>query len=435
MHLPPEGMFIIQAVTLIGLPFFIWKFKMVNKFIPLVVIQITMGIILGPSILGKFFPAAFDTIFAAKTLPALNGLAWLALILFGFLTGLHLDTEGMAKKGMRFIGTSISSLLIPAAMGALAAFFLNSPIFIGEKATPTSFILGISIAVAVTALPVLGSILLEVGLMNKDLGKRVLGYATLTDGLLWIFVSILIAITNASGDGGGGLSKILTTILLSIVFAVAMYKVVKPALEWMTRKNILSEKINHAQLVLIFCLILLSALATELIGIHYLLGALALGAMMPRKIAHTLNHEMDKFVGVALLPFFFMLTGLKTSFDVENKNVWIFFAVMMVVTTLGKVIGTAVPERLSGATWHQAIQAGMLMRTKGLMDVVVLNIMFAGGIISSITFSAMLLTAIFTTALTKPSLILVDYLFRHKEETEDSISSVELDNLSVVNAE
>lgn len=414
MHLHPEALFIIQAFILIGVPFFLWQFKIVKKYTPLVVVQIVLGIFLGPSILGIFYPDAFHFLFPKESLPILSGLAWLALILFGFLTGLHLDLNQIRGKGKSFSIISLSTILVPAVLGMAAAQLLYHPELVGDNANTITYLLGMGIAVGVTALPVLGAILLELNIIHTDLGKKVLSYATVNDVLLWVLVSLLIALASTSENGGNGMVKVITTIVLTFVFVIVMYARVRPFLARLAQKKILTDHPDNKQLVIIFSMIFASALATELIGIHYLLGAFIFGAMFPKEITHGIHANLEKFTSVTLLPFFFMLTGLKTAFDVTSPRVWVVFGIMTVIASVGKIVGTAVPEKIFGGTWYEALRGGVLMQTKGLMEVVVLNIMLSGGIISPIAFSAMLFMAVVTTAMTKPSLIIVDKIFSHE---------------------
>jgi Kef-type K+ transport system membrane component KefB len=422
MHLHPEALFIIQSLILICVPYALWQFGIIKKFIPLVVVQILIGIALGPSVLGQLNPDAYHALFPKESLPILNGLAWMALILFGFSTGLHFDIKEIASRGLSFLGISISTVAVPAVIGGAVAAVMYNPAFAGPKANQTTFVLGMAIAIGVTALPVLGAILSEMGLMKKEVGKKTLGYATMNDLLLWLLVSILIALANSGAEGGdhgsdGGMIKVLTTIGLTVLYLGVMFFSVRPLMEWLAdKKKFLTAHPDFKQLVFLMFAVLLSSLATELIGIHYLLGAFIFGAMLPKSITEGIHHSLETFLGVILLPFFFMLTGLKTLFKFDDMLIWQLFIVASVVASVGKILGTTIPELMIGTKLKQALQAGALMQTKGLMEVVVLNIMLTGGIISATTFSAMILMAVVTTALTKPSLMLVSALVKGKDE-------------------
>jgi len=399
-----ESLFIVQSVILIGLPVIIWKIRSVQWCIPLVVIQILLGIIMGPSILGVLMPTAEESLFPVESLQHIKGLAWTALLFFGLLTGLHFDTDEIRGKGRSFIAISMSSIVLPSVMGVMAAAMLLSmyPSLAGEHATNATFLLAIGLAAGVTALPVLGAILYELKLINKPIGKLALGMATVNDGMLWIGVCILLAM---AGNSGGGSMDAVRTITLTLIYGATMWFGISKALEWAIQRKYLCEKCTNNQLVMLCCGMFLSALCTELIGVHYLLGAFVFGAVVAKtskKIAHAIQHRLEPFVMVVLIPYFFMLTGLRTKFEVGSQEVWVVFTVMTAVSALGKFVGTAVPARLSGCSLKKSAVLGSFMQCKGLMEVVVLTMMLQAKIISASAFSGMILMAVATTAATIP---------------------------------
>jgi Kef-type K+ transport system membrane component KefB len=405
MTLHSEALFIVQAIILVGLPFIIWRIPQIRKYIPLVVIQILVGVFLGPSILGMALPSVYQYVFPASSLTLITGLGWAALLFFGLLTGLHLDFDVIRGQGIAFITISLASIFIPLTLGIAGAWWaMNySHVFIGENATPLTFMLSIGIATGVTALPVLGAILLELGIIDKPLGKMALGFATVNDGLLWILVSILLSLSSSQG----GASNVIRTIILTIAYFSFMVLIIRPALNWVLTKRIKNSHISNNQLVGIVCLMLFSALATELTGIHYLLGAFVFGAVFPKKFAHTLYQKTEPLIIVFLLPFFFMSTGLKTMFNVTAIEVWILFVVIGSLSMIGKLFGTGLTAKYFGYSWKSSTLLGGFMQCKGLMEVVVLTMMLQAKIISPITFSGMILMAVATTAATVPLVLLI----------------------------
>ena len=357
-HLHPEALFILQSVILVGLPFVIWRIPQIRKFIPLVVIQILVGILLGPSILGQLSYPTYESLFPPASLSIISWLSWTALLFFGLLTGLHLDFAEIKGKGKSFVVISLGSIIIPSLLGMAASWWaLNLfPGFLGENATTLTFLLSMGIATGVTALPVLGAILLELQIIDKPLGKIALGYATVNDGLLWILVSVLLSLTASSHSGGSWI--VIRTIVLTIIYFTLMVTVMRPLLDKLLRWRIKTSIISNGQTVIIVCFMLTSAFVTELIGIHYLLGAFVFGAIFPKRIAHELYHKIEPLVIVFLLPFFFMSTGLKTLFNVASPEVWILFVLMTIVSSFGKFFCTTIPAKFFGYSWRTSSLLG-----------------------------------------------------------------------------
>ncbi|TAN57676.1 cation:proton antiporter [Patescibacteria group bacterium] len=416
------SLFLLQAPLLIGLPFAIWRFKFVQRFIPLVVIQIMLGVVLGPSILGRVFPEMFNTLFPQASLMPINGLSWIAIILFGFLTGLHFDYRDIKGRGASFAITSLSSILVPFGLALLAAWQIwnsYSNVFAGNNAIAFTFIIAMGIAVGVTALPVLSAILIEMHLIQRPLGKAALGFATVNDGVLWILVSILLSL--ASSGANINAATVAKTIGLTLLFLSIMALAVRLFIMRCLNAKIISSQIHNQDLVAVLCLLFISAFITELIGVHFLLGAFTAGAIIPKEMSHGIQHKLEHSVSIILLPFFFMSTGLQTKFDFGASEIWILFALMTAVSIVGKVAGTAIPEKLSGSSWVRSLELGALMQCKGLMEVVVLQMMLAAQIITPQCFSAMLFMAITTTAFTKPAVLIVRrYFGTHKHRIEDA---------------
>jgi Kef-type K+ transport system membrane component KefB len=248
-------------------------------------------------------------------------------------------------------------------------------------------------------------------MFDSNLGRRVLGYAVVNDVSLWIILAIITSYSSALGNSNHILAHAGLTIGLTALFFYVMIVGVRTALNWLAHRGFLTKEASGAQLGFIVAGILLSGLITELIGIHYLFGTFVFGAMIPKDISHSLYKAFEKFTMIVLMPFFFILTGLKTTLSFSNNSIWIFFAAATLVAILGKILGTAIPERIFyKSSIPSALKSGVLMQTKGLMEVVVLNILLSAHLINSAVFSALVLMAVTTTLLTKPSLHLIDAL-------------------------
>lgn len=417
MYNHAETLLFIQAAVLIGIPYALWQIKIVRKFMPLVVIQVFLGIVLGPSIFGYFAPELHSKLFTPSSMQLLTGIGWLGVCMLGFLTGLHFDVSRVAKGGYKFFISSLSTMIVPMALGALLAFCIYTYRLVPIEANPAVFIFGMSIAFGVTALPVLSAILIETRLIDTKIGQRVLGYATLNDIMLWVFVAILAAVTvsGAVGSTASVTSAALNIILRTLGFLVIMYMVVRPLMEYGYRKGWIASDTAPAHLAILLSLAFACAVITQMIGVHYLLGAFIFGVMLPTPVKRRLHGVLDTFTMLVLMPFYFMLTGLQTSFSLNDSTVWLLFGMVTCVAIVGKMVGTALPEYyVNRLGLRESLRAGALMQTKGLMEVIVLNIMLEAHIITPIVFSAMLLMAVTTTLLTKPFMLLISKVFPNK---------------------
>lgn len=407
MQFSNEALFFIQAIILIGVPYGLWSLKIVRNIFPVVVLQVLIGILLGPSIFGKLNPHIYHFIFPQQSLAFINGISWIAVTFLGFLTGLHFDMSELKKKGRGFVATSISSLLVPFAfaIGVMFLFPQLYPMLAGKNATPFVLYLAIGIIASVTALPVLAAIIIEMKLLKQTIGKIVLSYATVNDGFLWILVSILFALVS---KGTATSSFMILRFVLIVSFFLFMIFVVRPFLKTLVVRNIWTKNPTNIELVTMSVLTLTSALIGELLGIHYFLTAFLFGAIIPKEIALSIYNKKEPMIFAVLLPFFFMSTGLKTVFDFTSSQIWIIFGTITTVSLIGKFIGVVVPSILvDKAKLTQALVLGVFMQCKGLMEIVVLTLIFSAGVINAVAFSGMILMALVATAVTKPLALLI----------------------------
>jgi Kef-type K+ transport system membrane component KefB len=409
MSASPALVFLGQAALLIAVPYAVWRCTPIRFVVPLLVVQIIIGIALGPSLLGRTVPALAAVLLDPMATAALSGLAWLAVIMFAFLTGLHFDAaETRGRKGA-FLGVALTSILLPAVMGTVAGGLLlrRSPELAGPSATPVEFALGVGVALAVTALPVLGAILREMQLLQTRLGRDALGYAACNDLVLWIMLAGLLAMADARDVPGAGWRQVLLPLVLGAGYLTAMFVAVRPLAARALKRLAETGESRHGDLVGVTALALTSAWITESIGLHYVLGAFIAGAVLPPACARPLIRQIEPYTVVLLLPFFFMLTGLRIDLQLAGAGLALPFWISTAVAIVGKLAGTAVAARLAGESWRFSLQLGALMQCKGLMDVVVVSILYDAGILGGVAFSALVLMAVATTAVTKPMIMLL----------------------------
>ncbi|MBP2313496.1 cation:proton antiporter [Azospirillum soli] len=408
-ELTPALLFLIQAIVLIAGPFLLWRLTGLKHVAPMVVIQILFGIALGPSLLGHVAPEIWGALFAKASLAPLSGLALLAVVFFAFLTGLHLDLTEFRGRGRAFVGVSLSSMIVPTLMGGALGWWIAGafPEMAGPKADPLLFAAGFGICVGVTALPVLGAILREMGLIEQRVGRLALGYAAVNDALLWILITAVLAWAAGGSGGFGGVAQVA---ILGFVYLGATELFARPVLTRLMDRIAPDGKVGDMAVVVTCAALLGSAAVTELIGLHYILGAFVAGTVMPRRLAAAILDRLEHFATLILLPFFFTLTGLKVDLDLAASAQWWVFALATVTTLAGKILGTALPARWTGESPADAWRLGTLMSCKGLMEVIVLTILLEAGLLSVACFSAMVLMAVVATALTQPMTLLAERL-------------------------
>ena len=407
--LSPALLFLMQSLLLVAGPFLLWRLGGGRHIAPMVVIQILFGVALGPSLLGRMVPDLWGVLFAPAALAPLSGLALMAVVFFAFLTGLHLDPADFRGRGGAFATVALSSMIVPTLLGGALGWWLAGafPEMTGRHATPGLFAAGFGICVGVTALPVLGAILREMDLLGDRVGRLALGYAAVNDALLWLLITAVLAWASTDGpadgpaDGGGGWAVAWVGIL-GFAYVGVTVLIVRPLLDRLLERVAPDGRMGDTAVVVTCAALLSSAAVTELIGLHYILGAFVAGAAMPRRYAAAILDRLEHFSTLILLPFFFTLTGLKVTLTLDDPAQWTVFALATLATLLGKMAGTTLPARLTGESWQDALRLGTLMPCKGLMEVIVLTVLLEAGVLSGACFSAMVLMAVAVTALTQP---------------------------------
>ncbi len=369
---------------------------------PQVVGEMVAGILLGPSLLGWAAPEVSAFIFPPESLGHLNMLSQVGLVLFMFLVGLEFDPKLMVGRGHAAVVTSHVSIVAPFFLGSALALYLY-PQLSDASVAFDGFALFMGAAMSVTAFPVLARILQERNLTRTKVGALTIACAAVDDVTAWAILAIVIAIVRAHALH----TPLWITLIGSAAYVVLMLFVARPALRLFEERFRNSGRVTHDMLAGILLLMLASAWVTEWLGIHALFGAFCFGAVMPkeRSFMHTLGGKIEHVTVVFLLPIFFANAGLRTSIGlVSGLEMWSYFGLVMLVAVAGKFGGSTIAARMTGLPWREASALGILMNTRGLMELVILTIGLDLGVISPALFAMMIMMALLTTFMTTPIL-------------------------------
>ncbi|MBL8748575.1 MAG: cation:proton antiporter [Planctomycetes bacterium] len=375
---------------------------------PPVVGEMLAGILLGPSLLGRAMPDAFAFLMPPNVAPLLGIVAEIGVVLFLFLVGLELDTTLLRKRTHASIAVSHASITAPFLLGSALALLLY-PTTATADVPFTPFALFVAVAMSVTAFPVLARILGDTGLSATPLGAMSLACAAVDDVSAWCLLALVVGIARATT------ADALTTIALATTFTLVMLLVVRPLVVRMVARQTAAASGSATAMAAVVTGLLLSALATEAIGIHALFGAFLFGAIIPHDshLARAATTRLHDLVVVLFLPMFFAFTGLRTEFGlVHGLQNWSLCLLVIAVATIGKFGGSYVAARCTGIANREAIALGALMNTRGLMELVVLNVGLDLRIISPTLFAMMVTMAVVTTFLTTPVLHLLGLVGR-----------------------
>lgn len=394
-HLVLQIAVILVAARIVGL-----LFQKIHQ--PQVMGEMVAGILLGPSLLGWLAPAASAALFPPASLGYLNALSQVGLVVFMFVVGLALNPSELHGYGHAAVLTSHVSIAAPFCLGGLTALYLY-PRLSDDGVAFTHFALFMGAAMSITAFPVLARILSERGLLRSRMGTLAIACAAVDDVTGWCILAYIVLLVRATHTA----RPAWVTIAGSLTYVLIMLFVVRrilPAFEREFRKR---ERLSDNLIAGIVVLVLASALATEWLGIHVLFGAFLMGAIMPKAPEFTryLLHKFESVTVVLLLPLFFAFTGLRTRIGVGGgRAIWFYSGIVIVVAITGKLGGSMFAARLAGMPWREAASLGILMNTRGLMELVILNIGLDIGVISPAMFSIMVLMALVTTFMTTPLL-------------------------------
>ena len=370
---------------------------------PPVMGEMVAGIVLGPSVLGIIYAPAVSFLFPSSSMETLRQLSQLGVVLFMFVVGMELNVRQLREKGSAAVMISHASIVVPFLLGTGLSLLLYT-----ELAPPgtsfNAFALFIGVAMSITAFPVLARILEDRQLTRTQLGSIALTCAAVDDVTAWCILALVIALVKATGIVVSAI-----TIVLTVIFIGVMIFLVRPQLRRVVKEP--DSQLHRRRLIpLILAFLMACALITETIGIHALFGAFVAGVVMPPSAEFRvfLKDKLEAFSSYALLPLFFAFTGLRTQVGLLNGwHDWLLCAVIILVAIAGKLGGSMLMSRWTGMSWTQSFSIGVLMNTRGLVELVVLNIGYDLGILSGRIFAMMVLMALVTTFMTGPLLSLV----------------------------
>lgn len=378
-------LFLAAMLLIYAVPFLMWRLLRLDAVAPLVVVQIVCGILLGPTILGKVLPHFHATVFSSAVVAPLNGIAWWGVMVFVFLAGVELDMNEAWVRRRETVVTAGLALVLPLLMGSVAAYclLLWSPNWSGPAGNHVQTILALGMACAVTALPILVLLLEKLHILRTEFGQRVLRYASLDDVVIWSVLALILLDFDRLGR----------QCLFLLIFAVACFAVRRS----MPR---ISEK---ERWFICFIWLALAGLGADWAGLHFMVGAFLAGLVID--VRWLSLHQLDSYrtvVLTVLMPVFFLSTGLRTTWDMGGVMVFAAALVLLAASIAGKLAGVALAGRVLGWPKGEAYVIGWLLQTKALIMIVFANILLDKGIISSDSFTALLLMAVMSTVLTVP---------------------------------
>ena len=387
---------------------------------PQVMGEVLGGIILGPSFLGWVAPGLSAALFPPASLPYLKVLSEYGIVLFMFLIGLELDPKLLRGRGHTAIFISHASIILPFALGVLLASRLYAQ-HAPAGVEFLSFALFMGASMSITAFPVLARILVERDLQKTRVGAVTIVCAAVDDVTAWCLLAFVVALVGTQNLAEAG-----RTLGLAAVYLAVMLLGVRRLLGRLSATVERAGRLSQNNVAIVLALVLASSLATDLIGIHAIFGGFMMGAVMPKEKLFTreLVEKLEDFAVVFLLPIYFAFTGLRTRIGlVDTPALWVECGLVIAVATLGKFGGSSVVARLTGLGWREACALGVLMNTRGLMELIILNIGYDLGVISPALFAMMVLMAVVTTLATTPVLSWVYPPERFRGELEAAPSA------------
>ena len=369
---------------------------------PPVIGEVVAGILLGPSLLGRISPETMNFVLPKEAAPHLGVIAQIGVILYMFVVGLELNAEMLRNRVRTTIAISHASIIAPFLLGSLLALLLY-PRYSSSDVPFTSFALFIGVAMSITAFPVLARILTDRRMSKTPLGAMALVCAATDDVTAWCLLAFVVGVVQAKIGGA------LETCALAVAYVAFMFIAIRP----LVLRLLANEKgpsLSTKTTAYVLLGLLLSSLTTEAIGIHAIFGAFVLGAVIPHDsvVARDMTHKLEDFVCILLLPAFFALTGMRTQIGlVTGTEHWLMCGLIILVATAGKFGGSTLAARMTGQGWREAAALGTLMNTRGLMELIVLNIGLDLHVISPTIFAMLVIMALVTTAMTAPIVIIL----------------------------
>ena len=377
--------FLIAMLIIFTVPYLIWRLGRTDYWAPLVVVQIIMGIVLGPGVLGAVFPDYYKFVFSQPVIQSLNGIAWWAVMIFVWIAGIELDLKKAWQYRRESSITAGLALGVPLLFGCVAAIGLMafSDGWMGEKGMTWQFILGVGMACAVTALPILILLMEKLEILRQPIGQRILRYASLDDIAIWGVLALILLDWERVGRQG----------MFLLGFAVTAY---------LFRKLMVAIQ-ERDRWYCGFIWLALCGLAADWAGLHFMVGAFLAGAVMDAEWFK--QEDMDKlryFILLTVMPVFFLSTGLRTNWDVGGATVFIAAAVLLIASVSGKLVGIHAAGKILRWEKGEASIIGWLLQTKALIMIIFANVLLDKQIITSETFTALLIMAVLSTMLTVP---------------------------------
>jgi Kef-type K+ transport system membrane component KefB len=379
--------YLIAMAVVFTVPYLIWRLGRTQYFAPLVVVQILTGIVLGPGILGNAFPEYYKFVFNPQVVQSLNGVAWWAVMLFVFIAGIELDLSQAWQHKKESGITAGLALGVPLIFGALAALVIQSGVlgtgWYGPKASPWQFTMGVAMSCAVTALPILILFMEQLNILRQPIGQRILRYASLDDIAIWGVLALILMDWERVGK--------------QVVFLAAFAWISYGLRKWMAKLP-QRDRWYTALIWLIVC-----AFGADWCGLHYMVGAFMAGAVIESSWFE--QEQMDLLrhhVLLVLMPVFFLSTGLRTNWEMGGWSVFMAAALLLVASVTGKLVGLQWAGKILNWQKGEASLIGWLLQTKALIMIIFANVLLDKQIISSETFTALLLMAVGSTMLTTP---------------------------------
>lgn len=411
----PAAMLLLQIISILIVSRILgWLFAKMGQ--PTVIGEILAGIMLGPSLLGHIYPEGFNFLFAKDSLGNLYILSQLGLILFMFTIGMELNLKMLRNKIGETWLISHASIMIPFFLGMLLAYNLYGE-FVAGKTSYISFALFMGISMSITAFPVLARIVQEKGLTRTHLGSLALASAAIDDVTAWCLLAGVIAIAKT-----GSLVSSVYTIAAAIGYICVMIWVIRPFLKRIGEIYKSAEVLNKSIVAFFLLVLVCSALTSQIIGIHALFGAFLAGVIMP-PLPNFRKMMIDKVEDISvtlLLPLFFVFTGLRTEIGLLNSpHLLLICFIIILVAILGKFGGSSIAARLMGESKRDSLALGILMNTRGLMELIVLNIGYEMGILPPAIFVMLVIMALFTTFMTTPAMSLIERMYPLRNIAEE----------------
>jgi Kef-type K+ transport system membrane component KefB len=377
-------LFLIAMLIVFSIPYLLWRLARTDYWAPLVVVQIVTGVLLGPGVLGAALPSYYEAIFTPAVIGALNGVAWWAVSLFVCLAGIELDLAQAWKSRRESAVTAGFALFTPLLLGcAAAAVMLLYPGWVGPRAANWQFVLGIGMACAVTALPILILLMEKLDILHQPLGQRILRYASLDDVAIWGVLALILMDWERVGR----------QVVFLVLFTVAC----------VLFRRLMRRVPERDRWYLALMWLLLVALGADWSGLHYMVGAFLAGAALDKHWFDSARLEqLRHHVLLVLMPVFFLSTGLRTDWNLGGATVLVAAAWLLAASVGGKLLGIHLAGRVQRWQPGEASLVGWLLQTKALIEIIFANVLLDKQVITAETFTALLLMAVASTMLTVP---------------------------------